>query len=117
MVDSIYFIKEAKMRRFLWILLGIIVLLLVAGGVVFGLKSPEMPIKEIHKVISVPKIQQPVQTPVVPAVPKAPPIIIPYNNQGNNQSPPSVAQPSNAQTTLPPSLPQPGKVPGNASGH
>lgn len=104
------------MRRLLLILLSLVILLFIAGGIVFGLKTPEMPIKEVHKVIAPPKIQQQANAPEVPDIPKAPPIIIPYHNnqQGGTASTPAVQ--SNPQPVAPPTLPEPGKVPGNAVG-
>lgn len=95
------------MRRLFVILFGLIVILLVAGVVFFGLQTPEMPIREVHKVISIPKAQQYTTLPSVPVVPGAPPIIVPYNNANAHNA--SAPAPMNT-----PTIPQPGKVPGNA---
>lgn len=100
------------MRRLLIVFFGLIVILLVAGAVFFGLQIPEMPIKEVHKVITVPKIQQQVKLPSVPEVPSAPPVIIPYHNAN------MVTKTQNTPTPAPvatPVLPDPGKLPGNAA--
>ncbi len=57
------------MRRLFFIFFGLILILFAAGAIVFGLKTPEMPIKEVHKVISIPKAQQQSRLPAVPTVP------------------------------------------------
>lgn len=103
------------MRRLSFIIFGLFILLLMIGAVVFGLKTPEMPVREVHKVISVKKIHPDVKVPSVPAVPEVPPVIIPY--KGSQNASPNVPASASPADVLPPSLPQPGTVPGNAAGN
>ncbi|CAI3936253.1 unnamed protein product [Commensalibacter papalotli (ex Botero et al. 2024)] len=81
------------MRRPIVILLGFIVLVFVVVIVLFGLKGPEMPIQEVHKVIPMSKFQQQTPTQAIPALPTT----------ANN-----VQQPI-------PAMPQPGATPVNAT--
>lgn len=118
------------MRRPIVIIVGFIVLVFAIIVILFGLKGPEMPIQEVHKVLSLSKFQQQATTPPIPAIPSASapantmqpaatpqqpipaipqPSAAPANVNGNNVGQPAVnVTPQGTQTTAPvPAIPQP----------
>lgn len=90
------------MRRPIVIIIGFIVLVFAIVVMLFGLKGPEMPIQEVHKVLSLSKFQQQATMPPIPAIPSA-------------SAPGNTMQPAvNAQQPIP-VMPQPSAVPVNTT--
>lgn len=87
------------MRRLLLVVLSLIVVLLIGAIIVVGLKTPEMPLKEVHKVLPVEKFKPQVQTPKLP-------VIMP--NAQSLQVPPMAVAPTTSGT-------QPVTVPGSST--
>lgn len=90
------------MRRPIVIIIGFIVLVFAIVVMLFGLKGPEMPIQEVHKVLSLSKFQQQATTPPIPTIPSA-------------SAPGNTMQPAvNAQQPIP-AMPQPSAAPANTT--
>ncbi|CAK7192770.1 hypothetical protein COMNV_00978 [Commensalibacter sp. Nvir] len=68
------------MRRIIFVVVSLIVILFIVVVFIFGIKSPEMPIQEVHKVI-------PVSTPTstTPTLPDVPSINVPTNTTPTTQ--------------------------------